>query len=117
MKRFKSFIAENTITLDDVQFDLGNHFNDRLAQRRAEWQKNDVQYFLQKIRSKLASLDPKGEYLFYSNKLKQGVIAAWDAIKAKVKLITFLPKGRSNPKPGTEKIMIESIEYTIVEID
>lgn len=64
------------------------------------------------------------EILFYSKSLNQGFVSVVDN-GGNLKLITFLPPGRSNPKPGTEKIVVESLEgeemtfenILIVEID
>lgn len=114
--KFKTFIEENTITINGVDFDLGNHFLERLKVR-SQLTKDEINDFLSKITKRLSQIGTQGEFLFYSNKLKQGVIAAWDAFKSTMKLITFLPRGREFPKPGTEKVIVEQVEYQIVWID
>ncbi len=54
-----------------------------------------------------------GEYLFFSKSLNQGFVAK---IAGKnVKLITFLPFGKHNPKPGTKVEIVEN--YTEVDLD
>lgn len=120
MKRFKQFITERVITIDDVDFDLGVHGEERIKER-SKLSPEQFTELLTKIRSKLSSLDIKGEFLFYSKRLQQGLVAAWDAIKSKIKLITFLPKGKHFAKSGTEEIFVENItinkDITIVYID
>jgi hypothetical protein len=57
--------------------------------------------------------------LFFSKSLNQGFIAAVGP-KKNLQLVTFLPPGKSFPKPGTEKIVVESEEIQIdhyVEMD
>lgn len=59
------------------------------------------------------------EFLFYSNSLKQGFVSVVGK-DGNLKLITFLPPGKSFPKDGTKKMVIEGKEYediTIVELD
>lgn len=118
MKTFKQYINESSITFDGVEFDFGMHFLDRIKERNI-LTIEQLEALIKRIRKKLADLDPKGEFLFYSHELKQGVVAAWDAFKHKMKFITFLPKGKEFPKPGTEKVYVESQEkeLTIIYID
>lgn len=55
------------------------------------------------------------EFLAYSKSMRQGIIFAYrrdrfdkeDQTKH-VYIMTVLPKGRSNPKPGTPKVVVES---------
>ena len=58
-----------------------------------------------------------GEYLFFSRSMNQGSVLAYNKERRTINLITTLPKGRSNPKPGTDKVLVESIEYQVIEID
>jgi hypothetical protein len=114
--RFKEYIQENVITLDGVEFDLGVHFLERLKER-SELTKEQIDHFLHKIREHLAEIGIEGEFLFYSRKLKQGIVAVWDAFKSKIKMITFLPRGKDFPKPGTDKVVVESKSYTVIYVD
>lgn len=116
MKSFKEYITENSTIIDNVEFTMSKHFHDRI-QERSLYSKEDLHQLLTLIRKKLASLPIKGEFLFYSNSMKQGIIADWNAYNQKVKLITFLPKGEVFSKSGTDKIVMESYkEYTIIFI-
>ena len=118
MKSFKQFINEEHMNVDGVDFDLGLHFTDRLKER-SQLSIDEIKQLMSSIREKLASIRPMGEFLFYSRKLKQGVIAAWDSFKQKLKMITFLPRNKEYPKPGTQKVYVESLEteYEIVYVD
>lgn len=56
-----------------------------------------------------------GDYLFYSPELEYGYVG-FVKPNQDIILITFLPKGRSNPKPGTEKYVVEGKEYNVIEL-
>lgn len=118
IKKFKQFIIENTITLDGVEFDFGVHFLERIKERN-DLSMDQLKALIKRIRNKLAELDPKGVFLFYSLELNQGMVAAWDAFNHYIKFITFLPKGKEFSKTDTKKIYIESYEkeITIIYID
>lgn len=56
------------------------------------------------------------EILFWSKGLKQGFVSAVDS-QGNIKLITFLPRGKHQPKTGTEHIVLEGKQMRIVELD
>lgn len=56
------------------------------------------------------------EILFWSKSLKQGFVSAIDP-QGNIKLITFLPKGKHQPKTGTEHVVVEDKQIRIIEID
>lgn len=56
------------------------------------------------------------EILFWSKSLKQGFVSVIGP-QGNIKLITFLPKGKHQPKMGTEHIVIESKQIRVIEID
>jgi hypothetical protein len=118
MKRFKSFITEMAdITMDDVRFDFSKHFDDRTAERAKGWGVDEVKAFVKKIVRQIRTLGNEGKYFFYSRSLKRGAIAAWDKANKVMKMITLYPYNDDRVGPGARKIIVESIEYTIVEID
>lgn len=118
IKRFKHFyLNEMSLAVDDVQFYLSKHFEDRMKERGTNFDIQSLKQMISKIKSKLPELPPVGDFLFYSRKLKQGFIAAWDSFRSKMSLITFLPKGKEYPNPGTEKVIIESKSYSVFYID
>lgn len=139
MKRFKDFCIEEGV-LDNV-LNMGSKFLyfwhqkwiintkhglERIVQRM----KLSVEQLKVLFRNAIESFEKMSrkagdEILFYSKSLQQGFVSVVQP-DGNLKLITFLPPGRSNPKPGTEKLVIESMcgdeEYTfenieIVEID
>ena len=71
--------------------------------------------FKKAIDKMLAKGLPAGPYVFYSPELEYGFVGAVKP-NQDIVMITFLPKGRSNPKPGTEKIIVEEVEYAVVFI-
>lgn len=91
------------------------HGRERIFQRlKLSYEKLADLFKMALSKTKLMSLTA-GEYLFYSNSLRQGFVGALTHI-GDIRLITFLPVGRQNPKPGTKKVFVEGVEYDIVDI-
>lgn len=126
MYRFREFLGEGI--LDDV-LNLGSKFlyfwkskwilntkhgYERIAERLQISIDELKKLFKTAIESAITHGVEKGKtYLFYSQSLRQGFVAA-GANGGNIELITFLPKGKSYPKPGTERIVVEGIEQEIV---
>ena len=120
MIRFKEHrLIEMAMTVDDVEFILTKHFSERMKERGSEFSMDAMKGMLKNIKSKLTDLPATGEFLFFSKKLKQGIVATWDAFKSKMSLITFLPKGKEFPGKDTEKVYVESMQrdYIYIEVD
>lgn len=58
-----------------------------------------------------------GEYLYSSIGLKINTVLNVDVEKKQLRVITVLPPDRAIPRPGTKKILVEGIEYIMVEIE
>lgn len=58
-----------------------------------------------------------GEYLYSSIGLKINTVLNVDVEKKQIRVITVLPPDRAIPRPGTKKILVEGIEYIMVEIE
>ncbi len=119
IKSFKQFrLDEMSVNVGELEYDFSPHFFDRIRER-GQFTPDEIELFLKKIASKVKDIPGKKEFLFFSKRMKQGLIAAWDSVKKKLKLITFLPRGKDFAKPGTEKVVIESKykEYQIIFID
>lgn len=118
MKTINQILIENiAINIDGVEFSFTNHFFDRLKER-IELKPKIIEKFLYKIKNKLVDLNTSGEFLFYSKKLKQGIVATWNKSKHLLSLITFLPKNKHHTKDGTEEIVIENYKnYIIIYLD
>ena len=58
-----------------------------------------------------------GEYLYSSIGLKINTVLNVDVEKKQLRVITVLPPNRAIPKPGTKKILVEGIEYIMIEIE
>jgi len=78
-----------------------------------DWKKlhRRVADYLQKSTKKQS-----GEYLFYSKSLQQGYVAVVAYNTKTVKIITVLPRGRSNPDSNTTKIIVENKEIELLDI-
>ena len=60
------------------------------------------------------------EYLFFSKSADQSYIVAINTKRRIAKIVTVLPKGKSFPKAGTEKVIVERFNFNldnIIEID
>lgn len=130
MKKYSDFIAENKekeqkqsllSTLKDL---FVNGFNIRASihaasqafERAKHMTKERWKEFFTKVTNKIKEMKLKdGDYLFYSRKAKQGSVL--NISNKNINLITTLPRGKSFPKPGTERMMMEEKEYEIIEID
>lgn len=139
LKGFKEFSKLEENILDDV-LNLGSKF---LYFWKNKWilnTKHGLERILQRSKLKIDQLkqlfrkaiekvntmktDVGQTFLFYSKSLNQGFISAVGE-QGNLNLITFLPPGRSFPKPGTQKVVIESLEgeqlefenITVVELD
>ncbi|MDX1532665.1 MAG: hypothetical protein R3230_00505 [Nitrosopumilaceae archaeon] len=81
--------------------------------RRPDMLQKDWKDFHNKVYDKVVKMKPiDGEFIFFSKSWNQAYVATVDFTKMIVKVITVLPKGRSNPKPGTVRMIIEGVEYT-----
>ncbi|KFZ26286.1 MAG: hypothetical protein KQ78_01459 [Candidatus Izimaplasma bacterium HR2] len=94
-----------------------HHGLERITQRN-KLSANDLKNLFKKAIEKAIQLGVHTgeEILFWSKSLKQGFVSAIDP-QGNIKLITFLPKGKHQPKTGTEHIVLESKQYRIIEID
>jgi len=130
MKKFSEFIAEDkekerkqsfistlkNLFVNGFSIRASIHAASQAFERAKHMTKERWREFFEKVTSKIKQLKLKdGDYLFYSRKAKQGSVLNLD--KDKISLITTLPRGKSFPKPGTERMMMEEKEYTIIEID
>lgn len=117
------YMVEMSQQIGEVDFNFTKHFLERMKVRLGNTTMSSeemIEYLkpiLANMVKKLGELPVVGEFLFYSKKLGHGIVAAWDAYKRKMSLITFLPKERHQPTKGTQEVVIESVTYTLIEID
>jgi len=117
LKSFKQFrLEEMSVTVNDLEMDFSPHFFDRIRER-GQFTTDEIEIFLRKISEKVKNYDGKHEFLFFSRKMKQGLVAAWDSLRKKLKIITFLPRGKDFAKTGTEKVFVESLQRQILYIE
>lgn len=121
MKRFSEFLIEmadghvdlkGEVVFKQGEFVIKNslHGKERIEQRNT-LPKIALAELFRKTIEKVAAIgdDIKTEVLFYSEKLRQGFVAAYDAVQKAVRIITFLPRNKHFAKPGTEEIVLEGI--------
>lgn len=85
--------------------------------RRAEFELSDWKLLHGKAINALEDKKKKknGDYLFYSRSQRQGYVVNVNYGRKRMRIITVLPVGRKNPKPGTTQMIIEGREITILE--
>jgi hypothetical protein len=71
--------------------------------------------FMHKVIKKISGVkNPRsGEFMYHSMKHNQAAVLNVDHEKKQLRVITVLPKGRTVPKAGTQKFMIEGVEQVI----
>lgn len=97
------------------EIDPSIHAASQAKDRRPEMSEDDWKKL---HRSVIAAIPKKanGDYLFYSKSQQQGYVASVSAKKKRIRIITVLPKKRSNAKPGTNRLVVESEDYGYEEI-
>lgn len=100
--------------LDDWSFEATIHAAAQEYERRPDMTEEDWKDFHSRVYDKIKTMKPLGgEFIFFSKKYQQAYVAAVDFNNATVRVITVLPKGRSNPKPGTIRMIIEGKQYEL----
>lgn len=100
-------------------FDVTIHAAAQAYDRRPEFEFDDWKKLHRNaLMGLMKGKDAKsGDYIFHSKSLDQAYVAAVDVRRKTFKIVTVLPKGRSNPKPGTERMMVEGVEIEAVFIE
>lgn len=102
-------------------FDVSVHAAAQAYDRRPEFEFDDWKKLHRNALMGLMKTSgaKSGDYIFHSKSLDQAYVAAVDTRRKTFRIITVLPKGRSNPKPGTERLMVEGVEIdaVFVEVD
>ena len=87
------------------------HASARAYQRRPDMAPADWNTLLTRAIKSVRSHKTEQEYLVYSNEFDQGVVVSHIPKSRTLKVITVLPQGRGNEKPGTEKVLVEHIYF------
>lgn len=59
----------------------------------------------------------RGDFLVFSKSMDQGYIFTADTRSKSLRIITVLPRGAKFPKPGTELLLVESLELICLEVE
>lgn len=93
------------------------HGLDRIMQRNTLKKEQIAQLFKEAIEKAIQMGVHTGEeILFWSKSLKQGFVSAIDK-QGNIDLITFLPRGKHQPKTGTEHVVLEGKQTRVIIID
>lgn len=127
MQTFKQFIEEQQLDESTMRTKIGNwfiqmskHALERAIERRPDVNIMSWRTMYQNMVDAVQKKNLKGEVLFYSHKLRQGIVAAIDTAKNTIRLITKLPRGKAIAKAGTDKVFVEGYEDSgilVIEID
>jgi hypothetical protein len=132
MQSFKEYLLEfvghsnRTTTINGVPVTHTNHGADRNSERTPHMTEDKWKTFHERVIAKADKCTrdlPHGEHeiLFHSPSMDHA--AVYNISKNKdgkttgARVITTLPKGKSRPKEGTKKFMVESIGYEIMVIE
>ena len=65
-------------------------------------------------RRAINALDKKanGDFIIFSKSFDQGYVVNANARLKTLRIITVLPKGRKNPKPGTDVLIVENVDIS-----
>jgi hypothetical protein len=91
------------------------HAADRFLQR-STIEISDLEFLFKKAIEWVLKKGQEREYLFFSRSRRQGIVVDYRKDgRGKIKgnnlvVITFLPRGKNNPKEGTEPVMLESYD-------
>jgi len=96
------------IQIGTVFVSITTHAASQAVVRRSDLEPKDWEIIFKRCINDIKNRG-NGYYLYYSKSYEQGIIVFWN--HSTIAVITILPKGRANPKPGTDKIIIEKIEY------
>jgi hypothetical protein len=58
-----------------------------------------------------------GEYLLFSSGLNRGIVCDVNPPNKKIRVMTTLPAGHDFALAGTKKLIIEGVQYEVIEID
>ena len=95
------------------------HATDRAKERNQLTDENVKTMFTRMVDKFLLDKYPRGHYLVFSKSLDQAVVVSYEPDTYKRSpdnhfiIITFLPRGRSNPKPGTTKVIVEKYDDNV----
>jgi hypothetical protein len=91
------------------------HGQDRENERHAGELPGGHHEFMHKVIKKISGVkNPRsGEFMYHSAKHNQAAVLNVDHEKKQLRVITVLPKGRTTPKPGTQKFMVEGVEQEL----
>lgn len=98
----------------NIFVNISTHAASQAVVRRSDLEPKDWEIILKRIVNNIKQRK-NGYYLYFSKSYEQGIIVYWNLTILSV--ITVLPKGRSNPKPGTDKIMIERFDFSLDDND
>ena len=106
---------DRTETINGWEVVKTKHGSDRAHERHNGELPGGHHDFMHKVIKKVSGVkNPRsGEFMYHSAKHNQAAVLNVDHVNKQLRVITVLPKGKSIPKPGTQKFMIEGLVHDI----
>lgn len=102
----KSALRQNIF--NGIEVRISTHAASQAKVRRSDLENFDWNLILDRITKKIKDHNlTASDYLFYSKSYEEGIIVSWD--ETRLVIVTILPKGRYNTKPGTTISIVEDL--------
>lgn len=105
-------------TVDGWEVVKSGHGLQRNTERGAEAIIDDlIARIIKRLKSPVQRITRTAEYIFFSKSLNRGAICNVDFTIPQLRIITILPPGKDYGNPGTRPVIIEGVQYEMIEID
>jgi hypothetical protein len=105
-------------TVDGWELIKSGHGGDREGERNAGGVLDELTTrIIKRLNQIVMKITRSGEYLFFSKSLNRGAVCNVDTAAKQLRIVTVLPAGKDFAKPGTKQVIIEGVQYEMIEID
>lgn len=105
-------------TVDGWEIVKSGHGSDREGERNAGGIVDNLTVrVVKRLNQLVMKITRSGEYLFFSKSLNRGAVFNVDIAAKQLRIVTVLPAGKAFAKPGTKQVIIEGVQYEVIEID
>jgi hypothetical protein len=105
-------------TVDGWELIKSGHGGDREGERNAGGIVDELTTrVIKRLNQIVMKITRSGEYLFFSKSLNRGAVFNVDTAAKQLRIVTVLPAGKDFAKPGTKQVIIEGVQYEVIELD
>ncbi len=106
------------LKVNDVLIKPSIHASSQAVERRPDLTKTDWAKMHQTaVKYLVVNKYKSGDYVIFSKSLEQGYVIEYSTLQKLINIITCLPKGKSTPKEGTRKLVVEGVEMELIIIE